>query len=601
MFDTISRNNFINSLDNKINDIKRDKKTQWPIKNTPNKITDYSNTNERRNYINMLSLKKELNEQSLNIDYQPFNPTLDQKSYFVNDGLSIEQINTLSKNDYDKRKLEIQNQFKTNLLSIVDPLLIDTIINNNLFKNSILTQKFINDRWFHFIEKLKKNYSSLTVDGFNGYAKEYIKKYNRDNNITILNDESYENKIKELKMDLLKLEKTDYLTEKEKEKNKLKINQIKDEISELEKMDNLNIETIKLKKAEEDLLNKKLLDDKLQTEQKYKDIITNTEKARLDINDDIYTLEQIKAKRDIGLIIDSQLEQINILKKDQKDKLKKETNPDAKKAKSELIRTKEQKESRVIENVKKAVEKMKNSIDRTKAEVFLNDIIIDINKAETKEDVESIDSEAFISESTAESKPKIIEEKKTVNIITRYNPFNIAYIYINGLYTIPEIKKTIKADIFKSNDSKDTIIQKILNYKPAVEDIIKAHIIVGFKELTASNIFTLEVLKSITEQENSKINNKDEFLKIAFKDDTQINLLNKYLKTYVTDIRKTLDNIKDSIQPEEQPEEKIKEQPEEQKGEGIKKLNKFQKKKIILGEIKAGNNNPLLLKFLKIK
>ena len=39
----------------------------------------------------------------------------------------------------------------------------------------------------------------------------------------------------------------------------------------------------------------------------------------------------------------------------------------------------------------------------------------------------------------------------------------------------------------------------------------------------------------------------------------------------------------------------------EQKGEGIKKLNKFQKKEIILGEIKAGNNNPLLLKFLKIK
>ena len=278
MYDIKSRNNFIDMLDNRIADIKRNKKILWPINYKTNTIHDYSNTKERRDYINMLSTKKELNEQSKNIDYQPFNPTLEQKSYFVNDNLTPEQLNTLTKVDYDKKKEEIRKQFKINLLSIVDPLLIDTIINNDLFKNSVLTQKFINDRWSHFLEKIKKQYANLSVEGFMGYAKEYIKKYNKDNSITVLIDESYYNKIKELEMEKLKIEKSKYLTKEEEEKNKNRIKQIDDEILELEKLDTNNKEKLKLKAAEEQLKIKEIEDKKELEKKKYMDFVEEEKK-----------------------------------------------------------------------------------------------------------------------------------------------------------------------------------------------------------------------------------------------------------------------------------------------------------------------------------
>ena len=278
MYDIKSRNNFINMLDNRIADIKRNKKILWPINYKTNTIHDYSNTKERRDYINMLSTKKELNEQSKNIDYQPFNPTLEQKSYFVNDGLTPEQLNTLSKVDYDKKKEEIRKQFKINLLSIVDPLLIDTIINNDLFKNSVLTQKFINDRWTHFLEKIKKQYANLSVEGFMGYAKEYIKKYNKDNNITVLIDESYDNKIKELEMEKLKIEKLKFLTKEEKERNDNRVLQIDEEIKDLKKLQITNDSKFKLIRAEEAQRIKEIEDRKALENKKYLDMVEEQKK-----------------------------------------------------------------------------------------------------------------------------------------------------------------------------------------------------------------------------------------------------------------------------------------------------------------------------------
>lgn len=587
MFDTKSRNDYINMLDYKIEDIKRDKKTQWPIKNIPNKITDYSNTNERRNYINMLSLKNELNKQSLNIDYQPFNPTLEQKAYFVNNNLTAEQMNSLSKNDFDNKKAEIQNKFKINLLSIVDPLLIDTIINNNLFKNSTLSQKFINDRWLHFVEKLKKNYSALSVEGFVGYSKEYIKKYNRDNNITILNDESYENKIKELKMDLLKLEKTDYLTEKEKEKNKLKINQIKAEIVELEKMDKLNIETMKLNKAEEDILNKKLLDDKLMEEQKYKDIITTTEQNRQKMIKNQNKEQQSEAVKNNQLIIESQLEQIENIKNNNKNKIKKEPNEEKKKELIKLEELKNEKEIKITNFVEKAVEKMKDAEEETKAEIFLNKAIIEVNKAETKEEIENIDSESNVSQSTAMTEKNVYTE---IPINKEYDQKSEIFVYVNSLYTAQQLKELIKDNIFKSNDPKITMIQKILNNKSSVEDLLNNFKNKGNLDIVNSNIFTLDELKESSDLSYNKAKNKEQLLKIINSTDEGMDKLNNFLNKYQISIKKQLNDII-----------KLNSNKNEQLGRGIKKLNKFQKKEIILGEIKAGNNNPLLLKFLKIK
>jgi hypothetical protein len=77
-----------------------------------------------------LDIRIGLNKQSKNIDYQPFYPTLEQRNYFVNDNLTPDKMNTLNKEDYEKKEYEIKNKFLTNLKTIIDPLLIDTVISN---------------------------------------------------------------------------------------------------------------------------------------------------------------------------------------------------------------------------------------------------------------------------------------------------------------------------------------------------------------------------------------------------------------------------------------------------------------------------------------
>jgi len=80
-----------------------------------------------------LNIKIGLNKESKNIEYQPFIPSLEEKNYFVNDNLNEDKLNTLNKEDYEKKEYEIKDKFIKNLKSIVDPLLIDNILNNSKY------------------------------------------------------------------------------------------------------------------------------------------------------------------------------------------------------------------------------------------------------------------------------------------------------------------------------------------------------------------------------------------------------------------------------------------------------------------------------------
>jgi hypothetical protein len=86
--------------------------------------------------------------------------------------------------------------------------------------------------------------------------------------------------------------------------------------------------------------------------------------------------------------------------------------------------------------------------------------------------------------------------------------------------------------------------------------------------------------------------NKEEMIKEISTDENEVNNFEQFTKKKVDYITSIFAAIMSSNENEGK-------QQTAQSGKGIKKLNKQQKKNIILGEIKAGNNNPLLIKFFK--
>jgi len=136
----------------------------------------YNTPRDKLNYMNTLNLKIELNKQSKNIDYQPFVPTIEQKSFFLDSNITDEELANMSADQFLRKKNEIDEAFEKNIRTIANPSMVNDIINKAPFKDSTFNKLFINKNWTLFIEKLKKKFVSVDNNTFNEFATEFIKK-----------------------------------------------------------------------------------------------------------------------------------------------------------------------------------------------------------------------------------------------------------------------------------------------------------------------------------------------------------------------------------------------------------------------------------------
>jgi hypothetical protein len=136
----------------------------------------YNTPRDKLNYMNTLNLKIELNKQSKNIDYQPFVPTIEQKSFFLDSNITDEELANMSADQFLRKKNEIDEAFEKNIRTIANPSMVNDIINKDPFKNKTFNKLFINKNWTLFIEKLKKKFVSVDNNTFNEFATEFIKK-----------------------------------------------------------------------------------------------------------------------------------------------------------------------------------------------------------------------------------------------------------------------------------------------------------------------------------------------------------------------------------------------------------------------------------------
>jgi len=126
------------------------------------------------------------------------------------------------------------------------------------------------------------------------------------------------------------------------------------------------------------------------------------------------------------------------------------------------------------------VQKLINSVAqfqrrRVASELFANiekkteKKIQQINEAKTKEEVKNIKSEPNLSASTAPTES--FKNKIYVDIKKQYNNDDQVVSYLEKLYSVEDLRKIIKDPIFANSDLKLDMINKTLNWPPAVADI----------------------------------------------------------------------------------------------------------------------------------
>jgi len=701
MHDIKIRNNFIDMLDKKINMVKNNRKINFNnIYDFQNKKSYIDNADYLKNnnkYVEMLDNKIKINKQSKDIEYQPFVASIEQKLYFVDDNLSPEQLNNLTKKDFEDKKDEINLLFKNNLLTIVNPLLVENILNNDFFLKNVLNKKFLNDNWKVFTEKIKKKYASLDVKSFIDYSKGYIEKRNlekeqkinkyeeneskleelnekylneTDNNLkkTTLDEikkleikinkekEDYENE-KQSNIDKLyepkRIKREEYLTMKQKEGEE-NINEqfkrendiyndlkkyIKSNYNKFDKdlliinIKNLYDQYLKLKRLKDYNIDNKYIqtnfkenndfstlkidkEDYIDYKNYLKPIIdaiirnknkeAENKRALKQTKDDIKLNEKKEKERYLtpdrrrNLNFLSPEQQLTPLNKETEDKLNKiieknkriekkniqkiedEPNEDKKKEMEQLQRLKEEKIKKLNDTLFAFLNKKEpNPYIKSKIKKKQKKIILKINQAETTEELNDIPDD----ESLNSMNPQLSEKapKKNIEIAPVYKDYKDTELfkYLNGYLSIEEAESFFQIKQ-QSGENKPEFFNRIINEEPNKATKYKPNVILYIKKANP----TKQTLKSVFSYINFV--SSDTIEKMAIK----INNNPDGKKTIERKIEKQHQDVILQTKP-------FLNNKEEQKGKGIKKLNKQQKKNIILGEIKAGNNNPLLIKFFK--